>query len=337
MSYYSVGRSKRIHLDLELFMNLSVLLATFNRAEMLQETLQHFRRLDFSGLNVQFVVIDNNSSDDTRRVVKSWQKCLPLLYCFVPRPGKSNALNYALESLSLHEIIVFTDDDISPRPDWLQVITHMAATHRDYDVFGGSIYPIWPEGPIPKWTRSSFIRKNGFSQHQMCPAENVVIYPPGALPCGANFWIRNSILQKKYRFNPNFGPQPVRKTLGGESSFLLTLHDDGFKMLHVPAAEVGHRIKSSEMSLHYVVRRMHIRARSNPRLGGLQNMALFVKSPMLWRLYIMSKLAGNLARGAFFWIPGKDETPVGNFFRIYSGLLRDFKQLMFSITSPPSP
>lgn len=109
-------------------LNISVLVATYNRADVLRETLEAFTELDREGLSVEFVVIDNNSGDHTKSVVKSFSGRLPLVYLFQPIPGKNRALNKALDEIQLGEVIVFTDDDVRPANNWLPTI--MEATRR---------------------------------------------------------------------------------------------------------------------------------------------------------------------------------------------------------------
>ena len=106
---------------------ISTILSTYNRADMLRQTVKAMARLDRNGLDVQYGVVDNNSKDDTGQVIDSFIDRLPLTHLFEPRPGKSCALNHALDHVELGEIVVITDDDIVHREDWL----HQAAAARE--------------------------------------------------------------------------------------------------------------------------------------------------------------------------------------------------------------
>ena len=120
--------------------NISVLIPTYNRADILNETLQNMERLDKNGLSVEFVVIDNNSSDHTKSVVDSFKDSLGPRYIFEQRPGKNCALNKALNNVEMGEIIAFTDDDVSPSHDWLRVVWAVCKRWPDYYVFGGDMF-----------------------------------------------------------------------------------------------------------------------------------------------------------------------------------------------------
>src|SRR6476661_4896552 len=99
-------------------MQLSVIIATFNRAECLDQTLADFSRLDRGGISWELLLVDNCSTDNTKEVALSYSNRLPLQYRFAPDAGKNHALNLALES-ARGDIIVFADDDITPDVNWL--------------------------------------------------------------------------------------------------------------------------------------------------------------------------------------------------------------------------
>ena len=48
--------------------SLAVMLSTYNRAEVLRETLNNFCNVDRTGLSVTFYIINNNSGDHTESV-----------------------------------------------------------------------------------------------------------------------------------------------------------------------------------------------------------------------------------------------------------------------------
>ena len=76
--------------------DLSILIPTYNRSRYIRQTLEDMLPVDRDGLTVEFVIIDNNSSDDTREAVEAYADRLPVRYLFEPTPGKNAALNKAL-------------------------------------------------------------------------------------------------------------------------------------------------------------------------------------------------------------------------------------------------
>ena len=71
-------------------------IATYNRASLLDETLTSVRALRVSPARAwEVIVVDNNSTDDTRAVVERHARDfpVPLRYLFEARQGRSSALN----------------------------------------------------------------------------------------------------------------------------------------------------------------------------------------------------------------------------------------------------
>ena len=68
---------------------VTILIPTYNRATELRRTLEGLAKADRGGIHFEIVVIDNNSDDDTRRVVESFSSELPIEYLFEPTPGKN--------------------------------------------------------------------------------------------------------------------------------------------------------------------------------------------------------------------------------------------------------
>src|SRR5262245_26355333 len=121
----------------------TVLICTYNRADLLGETLDSLAlcRATFSW-NV--VVVDNNSTDQTCSVVASRAATYPvkLVYLFEPRQGKSSALNTGLATTDA-EIVVCTDDDVRVSQGWVEESCRAMLDDPAIDYTGGPVLPIW--------------------------------------------------------------------------------------------------------------------------------------------------------------------------------------------------
>ena len=75
-------------------LDASVLICTFNRAALLGEALDSLAEIA-SSRRWEVLIVDNNSSDETRSTVERRQATFPapLRYVFEPEQGKSRALN----------------------------------------------------------------------------------------------------------------------------------------------------------------------------------------------------------------------------------------------------
>ena len=60
-------------------LDISVIIATYNRADILAETLENLSRLDRDDINAEFVIVDNNSCDQTKDVIANFSISLPIM------------------------------------------------------------------------------------------------------------------------------------------------------------------------------------------------------------------------------------------------------------------
>ncbi len=130
-------------------MKTSVVIATYNRALDLRESLASLAEISTRHA-WELIVVDNNSSDHTREVVVDAQRWFPapLLYVFEPEQGRCAALNAGIR-VSSGSIIVTTDDDVRVQTDWLDRAGE-ALERLDCDYVGGKVLPIWG-APRPEW------------------------------------------------------------------------------------------------------------------------------------------------------------------------------------------
>ncbi|HUK63129.1 MAG TPA: glycosyltransferase family A protein [Dongiaceae bacterium] len=117
---------------------LSVVICTRNRARVLPEALACYPRLtaDFPW---ELIVVDNGSSDGTREVLERFAATVafPVRVVSEPRKGLSRARNRGWR-LARAAIVVFTDDDCYPEPDFLTRILE-CFERRPIGYLGGRI------------------------------------------------------------------------------------------------------------------------------------------------------------------------------------------------------
>ena len=105
-------------------LDVTVIIATYNRADMLPGALESVLAQEADGVRYEVIVVDNNSPDQTREVVESFiaRGHRNLRYLFEGRQGVAYARNTALAHASA-PIIAFTDDDVRVSPDWVAMIS----------------------------------------------------------------------------------------------------------------------------------------------------------------------------------------------------------------------
>ena len=134
-------------------MKASVIICTFNRARLLVDTLQAIINQHPPDGGYEIVVVDNNSSDETRLVAEQAAARVPVCvrYVFEADQGLSLARNAGIRAAK-GEIVAFVDDDVDAGPHWLRTILVPFSDQRVACV-GGPIRPIWLDVRPPWLTK----------------------------------------------------------------------------------------------------------------------------------------------------------------------------------------
>jgi hypothetical protein len=100
---------------------LTVFTPTYNRADTLPRAYQSLQRQ--TSLDFIWLVVDDGSTDDTRRLVEGWktQSEFPIEYFYQPNAGKHNAHNLAV-SKAKTELFLILDADDELLPEAISVI-----------------------------------------------------------------------------------------------------------------------------------------------------------------------------------------------------------------------
>lgn len=274
---------------------ISVIVPTYNRCDFLRRTLEAMCLLDYSELDVEFVVVDNNSNDRTPDVIGSFVGRLPIQHRFEGKPGKNSALNHALDKGDLREIVVFTDNDVIPRRDWIQQIAAACERWPAQMLFGGQIEHLWPEGlKVPKWATDVFtIRAVGFGEQGFRADDEP--YGEGSHPTGANFWVRRSVFEGNVRFSESRWTRPGKHFgLGDETEFIQRLAERHGPAMHIPTVIVGHHVQTNLLEPRTMLRRFILFGRGKPHVQGMPDPEDFVAHPWRWRARRVAALTWHL-------------------------------------------
>lgn len=224
-------------------LDISVLIATRSRAELLRDTLESLCGLDTRGLSWELLVVDNGSIDATPAVLDAYRERLPLVTLHQPEPGKNRSLNAMLDRLR-GRLTVLTDDDVILPADWLRAWKAAAERWPGDAVFGGRIVPKFPAG-TPDWiTGPRFpARSQCFAAFEPRQGEG----PYDGTAFGPNLAVRTTLFAE-HRFAENLGPAGGTYAMGGETEYLWRLRDAGYRIIYVPSACVEHVIEPERLT-----------------------------------------------------------------------------------------
>jgi glycosyltransferase involved in cell wall biosynthesis len=222
-------------------------IATYNRARDLERTLSSLARLQPEG-DWEVLVVDNNSTDDTRQVVEGAAPAFPadLRYVFERQQGRSPALNAGIRA-ARGTIIATTDDDVRVDHGWLDRAAH-ALEEIDCDYVGGRVLPIWG-GPRPRWLANHPGTQWGVIA--------LLDYGPSPIefgarvPLGVNMAFRRDAFDRAGLFDVNTGRR-AGTLLGQEvREWCIRARAAGLRGFYVPAMLVHHIIPASRLNKSY--------------------------------------------------------------------------------------
>ena len=129
--------------SLEVLASISVVIPTYNRCSRLLSTLERCRR-NSEGLDIEFVVIDDGSTDETARKLEELSKSMSnLVWRTTPNGGPGRARNLGA-SLACKDVLLFMGDDIQPEsPDFFRVHAqlHVQSPSDNLAVLGKVVWP----------------------------------------------------------------------------------------------------------------------------------------------------------------------------------------------------
>ena len=229
--------------------DVTVAICTWNRAALLDQTLERLAGVRVpAGLTWEVVVVDNNSSDGTATILARHAGRLPLVPLTELKQGHSHARNCAL-AVARGRLVLWTDDDVLVEPEWLARMATAAAAHPDADFFGGPVRP-WFEAPPPAWLAGNLdvlgvcfaLVDHGPASHRLAPAERVV---------GANVAFRRRAMDR-FPFDPEYGRVGAKLTSGDDTRVQEQVVGAGGHGVWVADAAVEHFLPAASVTTEYV-------------------------------------------------------------------------------------
>lgn len=245
-------------------MEISVILATFRRNDILKKTLDSFCSLNQSGLDWELLIADNAADASTLELVGTYNARLPIRYVAEPKPGKNNALLAALRHTS-GSLLIFTDDDIIAPSNWLQEYRNATARHPESDIFGGQILPHFPNGARldPRIPFDHQFTKSAYALTFWEPIEGPV--SPSRI-WGPNMAVRRGVFEKGISFNPEIGPNGKNYVMGSETEFVTRANEAGCKITYLPSVIVQHQLREEQLTLSWLEGRAYRTGRARAKV-----------------------------------------------------------------------
>jgi glycosyltransferase involved in cell wall biosynthesis len=234
-------------------MKISVVIATYNRADLLRRTLDVLQRQAFQPGD-EVIVVDNGSTDATPDVIASAAQrfAIPLRHFRETTPGKTPAMNAGI-AVARGDILALTDDDVFPAPDWIATM-HRLFEGSSMDLVGGRIDPRW-EQPAPSWLQIEQQHGYGPMASPLALLHYGDVQPLGGRTAlGANMAIRRSVLRSLGGFSLHLGRHRGTLLCGEDHDLCQRAVAAGFRCEYHPELRVEHWVPADRTRLRYFLR-----------------------------------------------------------------------------------
>jgi glycosyltransferase involved in cell wall biosynthesis len=269
-------------------MEASIIVCTYNRAESLRDTLRALRAQKTAADHQwEVIVVDNNSQDHTRAVVEQARQDWPRLhYAFEEKQGLSYARNHGI-AVAQGEVVLFTDDDVLPEPDWMETTLAGMAEYQA-DACGGYIAPMW-ETPPPAWLTERFY---GFLAVRTERCDDYPIQSPSQAPFGANMAAKKHVFDQVGLFDTNRGRKGKVLASGEDGELFERILSAGFKAVFLGKSRVHHKVEAFRLTKPYFRRWRFQTSRNIAQSSGLSGERRLFNVP----LYIFPQLLRAIGR-----------------------------------------
>ncbi len=232
--------------------HISIVIATYNRAEQLLGTLESLTKQDLPATEWEAIVVDNNSKDDTRirfaEFVETHRQ-FNLRMVSEKQQGLSFARNRGIAE-SRGEIVAIIDDDEVVNNEFARGYLELFDNYKNAVAAGGRVVPRYPSGK-PTW----------MSHFTEIPIANptdwgecIRKFPRGKIPAGGNMAFRRETLLAHNGFNTSLGRVGGKLTGGEESDLFERLAEEGTEFWYAPNAIIYHIIGAEKLTADYFKR-----------------------------------------------------------------------------------
>jgi len=218
----------------------SVIVCTYNRAELLPECLLSLATQTFNPAQYEVVIVNNNSNDSTVKVAEEFvARFSNFRLVTESEQGLSHARNMGIRE-AVGEYLAFIDDDARAPDNWLETAARIVASHSP-DIFGGPATPIFG-CETPAWYRESYGIRGDMGETGWLKEGFIV---------GTNIFFRKELLEEYGGFDPELGMKGDSVGYHEETAIVYRAFAEGKKVYYSSELAVKDRIPDYKLSLAY--------------------------------------------------------------------------------------
>jgi len=243
---------------------ISVVVCTYNRAELLDKCLQALVRQAMDETDYEVIVVNNSSTDNTEEIVKQFSnRYRNVSLVDEQQQGLSYARNKGWWE-SRGEYIAYVDDDARCREGWLLNAMKVIKEVKP-EIFGGPIYPMYLEGK-PKWFKDEYEIRIVSKEARMLNKNEYI--------SGSNMFFKRELLETLGGFNTALGMKGNSLGYGEETELMIRARRrfPGCAIYYQPDVCVSHLVPREKMRISYFVKTRYARGHSMAKYDCKSNM-----------------------------------------------------------------
>ena len=214
-------------------LRISLVICTYNRDKFIGEALDSLSKQSLSPAKFEIIIVNNNSSDNTEPVCKSFisnNPDLDITYVIESNQGLSFARNRGIAEAK-YEIITYIDDDAYAKPNFLELIYDYVNANPETAGIGGKVTPRY-EIKEPDWMNKylwGFVTKIDLG-------DKIRPFRGKEYPAGCNMTYRKDLLEQIGGFNNKL------KWRADDKYINFKIREVSDKIIYIPLLEVEHTI-----------------------------------------------------------------------------------------------
>ncbi|MEH1835815.1 MAG: hormogonium polysaccharide biosynthesis glycosyltransferase HpsE [Nostoc sp.] len=235
-------------------LDITVAIPTYNGESRLPELLERLQnQLHTENLSWEIIVVDNNSTDNTAKVVQTyqqnWRCAYPLKYCFEAQQGAAYARKMAVQQAK-GRFIGFLDDDNYPVSNWVFQAVAFGEKYPLAGAYGSQIHPDWEVEPPENFQRIApflAITERG-NLPLLYKAAKKLLPPSAGLVVRRKAWLES--VPDKFILT---GRVQGNMLTSEDLEMLSYIQKSGWQIWYNPEMEIYHKIPSFRLQKEYLI------------------------------------------------------------------------------------
>lgn len=229
--------------------SFSIVVVTKDRGNSISETLSCLRNLVYPSSQMEIIVVDNGSADNTKVVVEEELAGAPCDVRIIYQPdGRICAARNAGIGVAKGDWIGFIDDDARCKSDWLLNYLLGSLSFPEAAAMGGPsrlpdhyLRPKW-------WNERCNLLSSCQEKHEKTTKTGFLQYP-----FGLNMWFRREVFAEVGLFDSRLDASC--RSMHDETELFYRIQRAGYDIVYVPSAVVTHCISEDRMRYGNLIRR----------------------------------------------------------------------------------